>query len=96
MNEELKSLIENAAKLRGIGFNPENDIEYLLCHFNPLDPERGDLMRVVEAAELFINWKACWVAGPTGATSDFTKDNYQSLALAILRAASTVYKSRGD
>ena len=105
MNEELESLIEDAAKL--LGLKPgiyTHDRGLLVARngnakdgfwFNPLDQERGDLMKVAEAAEIFINWKACWVAGPTGIAHDFTKGDYQSLAIAVLRAASAVYKSRG-
>lgn len=97
MNEELKSLIEDAAKLLGIGFNPENDIEYLLCHFNPRDPKRGDLMKVAEAAELIVDFEFYTVTLPVKFSEEFDwiRGDYQSLAIAILRAASAVYKSRG-
>ena len=99
MNEELKSLIEDAANLLGIGFNPENDIEYLLWHFNPLDPERGDLMKVAMAARLDIEFQSgqVWAFIKSGQPDyfDFVWDDHQSLALAILRAASAVLHSRG-
>ena len=99
LNDEPKRLVEDAAKLLGIGFNPENDIEYLLCHFNPLDPERGDLMKVAMAARLDIEFQSgqVWAFIKSGQPDyfDFVWDDHQSLALAILRAASAVYKSRG-
>jgi len=105
MTDELKSLIEDAAKLLGIGFNPENDIEYLLCHFNPIDPERGDLMKVARAGWMTIRHENGTIDAPIFNSSGFFKhlyndyfdtDDYQSLALAILRAASAVYRARSE
>lgn len=109
MNDELKQLIEDAAKLLGInGFWSVNGISYYegddssnrICYFNPCDPERGDLMKVAEAAELEISFQTECVLfyGASNANDlqhPFTKGDYQSLALAILRAASAVWKSRG-
>ena len=105
MNDELKRLIEDAAKL--LGYMPCVDPEdgyysedrWGLFHFNPLDPERGDLMKVAMAAGVSVRFGKSEV---TLAEADggykvfaFTKGDHQSLALAILRAASAVYKSRG-
>lgn len=102
MNEELKSLIEDVAKLLGVEYDPYyggmTDEEGFHPPFNPCDPERGDLMKVL--IELLkrgacIDGEICEIeldcTGPNG----FYKGDYQSLALAILRAASAVYKSRG-
>lgn len=102
MNTELKQLIEDAAKL--LGYTDSyilheiifNKFDHLI--FDPFAPERGDLMKVVEAAELMIDFEECDVTIPSFLRSKvepFTKGDYQSLALAVLRAASAVYKSRG-
>lgn len=49
MNCELKSLIEDAARLLGLdGWD--------MKHFNPLDPERGDLWKVAHAAKLRVDF----------------------------------------
>lgn len=113
MNEEIKSLIEDAAKLLGLeGYawedNPfQSDYikapseEYELSKvFNPLDPERGDLMKVAMAAKLFIDYENGLIGWPADApvyqTKDFEPNNYQSLALAVLRAASAVLHSHGE
>ena len=105
MTDELKSLIEDAAKLLGYSqcTNPEDGYysksRWGLFQFNPLDPERGDLMKVAEAARCSIRFGKAEV---TLAELDggyvcfpFVKGDHESLAIAILRAASAVYKSRG-
>lgn len=104
MNEELKQLVEDAAKLlfgevedRGTTDKPifvtPNGF------FNPCDPDTGDLMKVAMAAGVSIRLGKSEV---TLAEADggykvfaFIKGDYQSLALAILRAASAVLHSRG-
>lgn len=68
-------------------------------YFNPCDPERGDLMKVMEAAELDVDFKHNRVVLPREedyCAYHFTKGDYQSLALAVLRAASAVLKARGE
>lgn len=108
MNAELKHLVEDAAKLLGInGFWSVNGISYYegddtskpIRYFNPLDPERGDLMKVAMAARLDIEFQSgqVWAFIKIGQPDyfDFVWDDHQSLALAVLRAASDVYKSRG-
>jgi len=100
MNDELKQLIEDAAKLLNVPLYTKyygHDGRSYLKYFNPCDPERGDLMKVAEAAELVVGrglvtdaWSSCYTIAV-----EYTKGNYQSLALAVLRAASDVYKSRG-
>ena len=101
MNDELKQLIEDAAKLLGIEYSPyyggRTDAEGFHPPFNPLDPDRGDLMKVAEAAELDIDFELEYVVYKSGLASaafDFERNNYKSLALAILRAASVVMKAR--
>lgn len=93
MSEELKQLVADAAKLLQFQY-----VEQRVC-FNPCDPERGDLMRVAEAAEVWIDFEFARVFYSSDDPSDnsfgFTKGDYQSLALAILRAASAVLHSRG-
>lgn len=107
MTDELKQLIEDAAKLLGLtpitlllsGVVLCSDGSIVGVKFDPFDQQRGDLMKVAEAAELDVDFYFDYVA--TGATDGtdgqykFTKGDYQSLALAVLRAASAVYKSRG-
>ena len=66
---------------------------------NPLDPERGDLMKVMEAAELVIDFEHNRVVLPREedyCAYHFTKGDYQSLVYAALRAASAVFKARGE
>ena len=110
MNTELKQLIEDAAKLLGepvVAWAGSTPVaarivgeETHLFGFNPLDPERGDLMKVEEAAELDVDFYFDYVATSNTDGTDgqykFTKGDYQSLALAVLRAASAVLKSRGE
>ena len=111
MNTELKQLIEDAAKLLGLVRQSATDNDTLfqridgtsgIVVFNPLDPERGDLMKVAEAAELGIDYEFHCVHVPVCNTAfeideyEFTKGDYQSLALAVLRAASAVLKARGE
>ena len=67
MNTELKQLIEDAAKLLGLdgqtinGYTvfpmPGNRKSISIKLFNPIDPERGDLRKVMEAAELVIDFE---------------------------------------
>ena len=105
MTEELKQLVEDAAKLLGYDqcTNPEDGYfsksRWGLFQFDPLDQERGDLMKVAEAARLDIEFQSgqVWAFIKSGQPDyfDFVWDDHQSLALAILRAASAVYKSRG-
>lgn len=105
MNEELKSLIEDAAKLLGLELiwdgvcPPYFQTEIGLIMFNPLDPERSDLMKVAMAARLDIEFQSgqVWAFIKSGQPDyfDFVWDNHQSLALAILRAASAVLHSSG-
>ena len=106
MNDELKQLIEAAAKL--LGYNDSyvlhemvfNKFDNLL--FDPLDPERGDLMKVMEAAELCIDAREneYFVYYDEGVSEPawfhYTKGDYQSLVYAVLRAASAVLKARGE
>lgn len=113
MNTEIKQLIEDAALILSIeDFQHRYDIlkddyEWLcligksngvVVAFNPLDPERGDLMKVAEAAELEINYADCtvWEYATPLPPNRFTKGDYQSLAEAVLRAASAVLKARGE
>lgn len=107
MNTEIKQPIEDAAKLLGLevvdwrGSTPVAvDNQGLLHGFNPLDPERGDLMKVADAAELEIRFNLLSVVfyGPAGlqVMIPFEKGDYQSLAEAVLRAASSVLKARGE
>jgi hypothetical protein len=120
MNDELKQLIEDAAKLLGLKEDTRggkddprlglivgtkkkfsgDDYHYFPSrYFNPLDPERGDLMKVAEAAELCIYFERNRVVLPLSEdyyAYHFTKGDYQSLALAVLRAASAVLKARGE
>ena len=106
MTTEQKQLVEDAARLLGLevvdwrGSTPvATDNQGLLSGFNPYDPERGDLMKVAEAARLDIEFQSgqVWAFIKSGQPDyfDFVWDDHQSLALAILRAASAVYKSRG-
>lgn len=100
MDNELKSLIEDAAKLLGIELiwdgvcPPYFQAEIGLVLFNPLDPERGDLWKVADAAELMISYKYSLAEYERG-VFHFTKGDYQSQAIAVLRAASAVLKTRG-
>lgn len=102
--DEIKSLIEDAAKLLGIHYVEVADWWYdengnsWGPFFLPLDPERGDLMKVAEAAELIINYNTGEVVTPdeTQEWGHFTKGDHESLSLAVLRAASAVLKSRGE
>lgn len=102
MNDEIKQLIEDAAKLRGLevvdwrGSTPVAvDDQGLLHGFNPLDQERGDLMKVAEAADLDIYFGSYEVWNMSGEVCfNFTKGDYQSKAIAVLRAASAVLKAR--
>ena len=108
MNDELKSLIEDAAKLLGAHDVISNE-RFVMVQwskvmrgyviFNPLDPERGDLMKVATAARLDIEFQSgqVWAFIKSGQPDyfDFVWDDHQSLALAILRAASAVLHSRG-
>ena len=101
MNDELKQLIKDAAKLlfgevedRGTTDKPifvtPNGF------FNPCDPERGDLMKVAMALHLNLRLDGGWLIGPDiDVGFPFEQGDYQSLALAILRAASAVLNSRG-
>lgn len=105
MNDELKSLVADAAKLLGLELiwdgvcPPYFQTEIGLIMFNPLDPERGDLMKVAMAARLDIEFQSgqVWAFIKSGQPDyfDFVWDDHQSLALAILRAASAVLHSRG-
>ena len=102
MTEELKQLVEDAAKLLGYDqcTNPEDGYfsksRWGLFQFDPLDQERGDLMKVAMALRLNMRLDGGWLIGPeTDVGFAFEPDDHQSLALAILRAASAVYKSRG-
>lgn len=93
MNTELKQLIEAAAKLLGYKHVADNiyDAGDFVRVFNPCDPERGDLMKVAEAAELNVDFSKGHVSEPdVGELFYFEKGDYQSLALAVLRAASAV------
>ena len=105
MTDELKQLVEDAAKLLDLqdhGWMADSymhAVENTWRQFNPLDPERGDLMKVAEAAGVSIRLGKSEV---TLAEADggykvfaFIKGDYQSIALAILCAASTVLHSRG-
>lgn len=120
MNDELKQLIEDAAKLLDLekvnhcyDFDDDGESAFKwLCligrgrdgatiRFNPLDPERGDLRKVMEAAELDVDFDTEAVFLPTRFPHsqegfEFRRSNYQSLALAVLRAASAVLKARGE
>lgn len=101
MTDELKSLIEDAAKLLGYKHVADNiyDAGDFVRVFDPTDPERGDLMKVAMAAKLTLeldlvhkvshwsNWKK--------EQFDFVEGDFDSLAYAILRAASEVWKARG-
>ena len=119
MNDELKQLVEDAAKLLGYpskGLASKFIAQGVSKHaviignahggdsvFDPLDPERGDLMKVAEAAELVIDmregenavyWEDPYADFPC--REAFTKGDYQSLAYAVLRAASAVLRARGE
>lgn len=108
MNDELKSLIEDAAKLLGCHDVMSNERCVMVqwsptmrgyTLFNPLDPERGDLWKVASAAKVVISYYdgwVRWVSGGKHGQEHFLCDNYPSLALAILRAASAVWKARGE
>lgn len=101
--DELKQLIEDAAKLLGLktGHWVGQMLSYynagvLNQYFNPCNPERGDLMKVAEAAELRVDYSCEEVStGDKNYAFEFTKGDYNSLALAVLRAASAVLKARG-
>ena len=73
--------------------------------FDPYDPERGDLMKVARAGWMTIRHENGTIDAPIFNSSGFFKhlyndyfdtDDYQSLALAILRAASAVYRARSE
>lgn len=98
---ELKQLIEDAAKLLGIDTSEQYAYSSILTNddkiFDPTNQDSGDLMKVAEAAELDVEFSTGWVLTKTTmASSRFTKSDYQSLALAVLRAASAVWKARGE
>ncbi len=112
MNDEIKQLIEDAANLLGepvVAWAGSTPVaarivgeETHLFGFNPLNPERGDLMKVMEAAELCIDGREheYFVYYDDECASEpawfrYAKGDYQSLALAVLRAASAVLKARG-
>ncbi len=103
MTKEMRQLIENAAKLLGLELiwdgvcPPYFQTEIGLIMFNPLDPERGDLMKLAMAAGLSVEFDLGLVFGNTGKPDSFafTKDDHQSLAIAVLRAVSAVLRSRG-
>ena len=103
MTDEMKRLIEDAARLLWInGFWSVNGISYYegddssnrICYFNPLDPERGDLMKVAMAAKLIVG--GCLVSAEDfhSIKYSYPRGDYDSLALAVLRAASAVLKAR--
>lgn len=110
MTTEQKQLVEDAARLLGLevvdwrGSTPvATDNQGLLSGFNPYDPERGDLMRVERAGWMTICHENGMVSAPLYNSNGFFEhthnelfdtDDYQSLALAILRAASAVMKAR--
>ena len=119
MNDELKQLIEDAAKLLGYpskGLASKFIAQGVSKHaviignarggdsvFDPLDTERGDLMKVAMAAELCIDGREheYFVYYDNECASEpawfrYAKGDYQSLALAVLRAASAVWKARGE
>ena len=117
MTDELKSLIEDAAKLLGykqfgtcsptdgLRHHVDNGIGRYTDIFNPLNPERGDLMKVARAGWMTIRHENGTIDAPIFNSSGFFKhlyndyfdtDDYQSLALAILRAASAVYRARSE
>ena len=113
MNDEIKQLIEDAAKL--LGYPSKGLASKFIAQgvskraviignarggdsvFDPLDPSRGDLMKVAEAAELVIGRgrvATSWYL-PAAHQFGYLERDYQSLALAVLRAASAVLKARG-
>lgn len=112
MTTEQKQLVEDAARLLGLevvdwrGSTPvATDNQGLLSGFNPYDPERGDLMKVARAGWITIRHENGTIDAPIFNSSGFFKhlyndyfdtDDYQSLALAILRAASAVYRARNE
>lgn len=99
---ELRKLIEDAAKLTfgevtNVGTNDKPIYITPAGRFNPLDPERGDLRKVAEAAKMVISYYDGWVRYVTVhkfGQEHFLVGDYQSLALAVLRAASMVWKAR--
>jgi hypothetical protein len=100
--DELKQLIDDAAKLLGIKIEWEHGKYARVigekCYFEPQNPERGDLMKVADAAELMLDYRNCAVSVFIASDRDFwdyTKGDYQSLVLAVLRAASATWKARG-
>jgi len=112
MDNELKSLIEDAAKLLGIKkisfdqngtpyhFVEVSPVNGHRAEFNPLDPERGDLWKVADAAKLSIELDASLVSADWDGNYTYRINekiggsDYQSQALAVLRAASAVLKAR--
>ena len=115
MNDEIKQLIEDAAKLLGYpskGLASKFIAQGVSKHaviignsaggdsvLDPLDPERGDLMKVAREGDFCINHTegyVRWVWGRKYGRETFMLDNYQSLALAVLLAASAVLKARGE
>lgn len=102
MNNEMKQLVEDAAKLLGLevvdwrGNTPvAADNQGLLTGFNPLDPERGDLMKVAEAARLVFG-RGLVLDKYTfpDVQVEYKEGDHQSKVLAILRAASSVLRSK--
>ena len=100
MTDELKQLIQDAARFLGLevvdwfGDNPTAvDGEGMLSSFNPANPERGDLMKVVEAADIVVGGGSVY---SDYQTLFYIRDDYQSLVLAVLRAASAMLKARGE
>jgi hypothetical protein len=101
MNTELKQLIEDAAKLLGYKGSLSGNLWFdeKGAEFRPCDPERGDLWKVAEAAGLLVDFKHNRVVLPREDdyyAYHFTKGDYQSLVLAVLRAVSAVLKARGE
>ena len=99
--DELKQLIEDAAKLLGYKHVADNiyDAGDFVRVFDPYDPERGDLWKVALAARLDIEFNSgqAWAFIKSGQPDyfDFVWDDYKSLADAVLCAASAVYGARG-
>ena len=63
--------------------------------------QAAEMMKLMEAAELVIDMREGLIYNYTNskgfnAKTFFTKGDYQSLAYAVLRAASAVLKARGE